>query len=137
VLGCEKRREREQGIAMKEDTVQKNLNEEIRKLDDSVDADGLRLTRERLERVNYSPILILPVPGFLSFSKDDVLREIERVAGLSDREMQDAGLEAGSDFAEMKARHIELLVYHFKLLVRLRRDEPEAWDEVDEIFGDD
>jgi hypothetical protein len=121
---------------MKEVTVQK-MSEEIRKLDDSVDADGLRLTRERLERVNYSPILILPVPGFLSFSKDDVLREIERVAGLSDREMQDAGLEAGSDFAEMKARHIELLVYHFKLLVRLRRDEPEAWDEVDEIFGDD
>ena len=111
--------------------------EELRGLDVSVDEAAVSRTRERLERQSYAPTLIIPTPGFLSYSKDDVLEEISRVVGLSDREMLAIGFEPERDFVEMKSRHIELLAYHFKLLVRLRRDEPEAWDEVDELFGED
>ncbi|MFO7936563.1 MAG: hypothetical protein R6V06_03035 [Kiritimatiellia bacterium] len=111
--------------------------EEVRELNDTSDSDVVQQTRDRLERQSYSPILILSVPGYLSFSKEDVVSEIERVAALSDEEMMDAGFEENSDFTDLKSKHITLLVYHFKQLVRLRKDEPEAWDAIDELFGDD
>lgn len=36
-----------------------------------------------------------------------------------------------------KARRIEVLLEKFLFLQRLRQDDPEAWDEVNELFYDD
>jgi hypothetical protein len=33
--------------------------------------------------------------------------------------------------------NLNLLLYHYRLLRRLRDDEPEAWDEVNELMEDD
>ncbi|HKL22090.1 MAG TPA: hypothetical protein VJ904_09805 [Tichowtungia sp.] len=34
-------------------------------------------------------------------------------------------------------QHLNLLFYHYALLQRLRRNQPEAWDEVNELMEDD
>jgi len=117
--------------------VSEEAQRELQGLEKADDAENIRLTRQRLEGLNYVPTLIIPTPGFLSFSSFDLANEIKRVAALTDQEMVAENFEKGSDFADLKARHISLLLYHFKLLVRLRRDEPDAWDEVDELFTDD
>ena len=32
---------------------------------------------------------------------------------------------------------MKIMLYHFKLLTRLRKNEPEAWDEVNELYEED
>ena len=55
----------------------------------------------------------------------------------NEQELQEQGVEIQQDIQEIKLEQIGLLVHHFKLLCRLRQDDPEAWDEVDELYGDD
>lgn len=114
-----------------------NYKQVVQNLEDVNEATAIKETINRLTRMNYSPMLIFSTENFLSFSKADVLREIDRIAKLSDQEMIQQGFDRARDFFELKVEHIALLVYHFKLLLRLRRDNPEAWDEIDEMYGDD
>jgi hypothetical protein len=38
---------------------------------------------------------------------------------------------------ELKRKNIDILVSQFLLLERLRAGEPEAWDEIHELYEDD
>lgn len=109
----------------------------ITALPDQPDVTRIQQTAARLEGLHFTPTLMLPVARFLYFSKTDLLEEIDRVSALSEQEIHEQGIEIQQEIHEIKLEQIGLLVYHFKLLNRLRRDEPEAWDEVDELYGDD
>lgn len=109
----------------------------IMQLEDCDDPTCIQQTAKRLTGLHFAPTLILPVENFLFLSKSDILKEIDRVAALSDQQMQEQGVEATQDLQQMKLAHIGLLVYHFNLLTRLRQDVPAAWDEIDELYGDD
>ncbi len=80
-------------------------------------------TARVLRGMNYSPTLLLEVPGFLEFTKQNLLAELARTRSLP--------------ASEINQKQCELLVYHYELLQRLRRNDPEAWDVVNELFEDD
>lgn len=109
----------------------------IRQLPDVEDAARIQYTVKRLEGLHFAPTLILPLENFTSFSKADILREIDRIANLSEQEIQASGVRIDQDIQATKKEQVGLLVYHFKLLTRLRQDDPTAWDEIDELYGDD
>jgi len=90
--------------------------------------DGkIHATAEVLEAMTFEPILLIPTPGFVRMKKADVRNELVRI------------LESGTvDVSDVtKSKHIELLLYYYDLLCRLRLDEPEAWDTVNELYEDD
>lgn len=87
--------------------------------------------------MSYSPVLLIPTPGFLRMKAKEIEQESERVRALSAEELVQAGMPANEDAEAYKANHLRLLDYHYRLLARLRLDEPEAWDEVNELYEDD
>ncbi len=105
----------------------KEIEETVARIDSlpqDASVDAIERTAQRLEKLSYAPVLLTEASGFLRYTKDD-LRQVCR--GIINDE---------SDNESIK-QQIDLLIYHYRLLQRLRRDEPEAWDEVDELVGDD
>lgn len=94
-------------------------------------------TANYLEGMNYEPVLLLRTPGFLRMGRGQLEEEIHRVQRLSDEEMIAEGFGAHANFNEFKAKHLQLLIYHYSLLCRLRADEPSAWDTINELMEDD
>ncbi|HSR88080.1 MAG TPA: hypothetical protein VLL07_03930 [Pontiella sp.] len=94
-------------------------------------------TASVLEGMNYEPVLILKAPGFLRMRRKELEAEIERVIQMTTKELMAEGFAENANFNEFKARHLQLLVYHYGLLCRLRTDDPEAWDIINELYEDD
>lgn len=94
-------------------------------------------TAKTLEGLSYEPVLLLKTPGFLRMDREDLEAEILRVNNMSDAEMMSEGFAADANFNVFKAKHLQLLIYHYNLLCRLRADEPRAWDTIKELYEDD
>lgn len=90
-----------------------------------------------LEGMAYEPVLLLKTPGFLRMGRNDLEEEIARVNAMTDEEMRAEGFAADANFSEFKAKHVQLLIYHYGLLCRLRADDPSAWDIINELYEDD
>lgn len=106
-------------------------------LDDSTDKEAIESTSRELRTFHYSPMLLFPVENFENITREGIIREIKRIRDLTPKEMSRSGFDPGDDIDEKKKNAISLIVHHYKLLVRLRKDEPEAWDEVNELYEDD
>lgn len=93
----------------------------IEALPPDADPTAIEEAATELELMNYSPLLLNDVPNFLRIQKAELVQLIIDVA------------------AEPKTteQHLSLLHYHYALLQRLRRREPEAWDEIHELMEDD
>lgn len=100
-------------------------------------AEKIEETAKTLENKHYEPLLLLKTPGFLRMGRNDLELEIDRVTKMSDEEMMAEGFAANADFNLFKAKHLQLLVYHYGLLCRLRADDPTAWDTIYELYEDD
>jgi hypothetical protein len=99
----------------------------IKELPADVPAVKMESTASDLESMRYEPMLLLKTPGFLRMSKLQLGEEIQRVMGLPAAELKE----------ELKQKHIQLLIYHYELLCRLRVDDPSAWDTINELYEDD
>lgn len=107
-------------------TIQQLLDEtlhKIRTLPAEADPERIDETARVLEGMNYRPILLTDAPGFLRITRTDFVDVLSSAANEPD--------------TERAAQAIHLLDHHYRLLCRLRRDEPEAWDEVNELMEDD
>jgi len=100
-------------------------------------AEKVEETARMLEGMTYEPVLLLKTPGFLRMNRKALEAEIERVHEMTTREMMAEGFAEKANFNEFKAKHLQLLIYHYGLLCRLRADEPEAWDVINELYEDD
>ncbi len=78
-------------------------------------------TAAELQAMNYQPTLLNEVPDFFHMTKPRLVQLVVDVAGRP----------------EATEQHLSLLLYHYTLLQRLRRNEPQAWDEVNELMEDD
>ncbi len=96
----------------------------IGSLDDRYDEQSVRNTAERLRLMHYDPGLNIRGEDFLTLRKQDALQEIDRIAALP---------------IEEKEREVRLsyFVKHYELLSRLRHEDDRAWDEVEELYGED
>ena len=90
-----------------------------------------------LEGMNYEPVLLLKTPRFLRMKRKDLETEIERVNRMTAKEMMAEGFAENANFNEFKAKHLQLLIYHYRLLCRLRADDPDSWDVINELYEDD
>ncbi|MHC4885284.1 MAG: hypothetical protein ACYTGH_09390, partial [Planctomycetota bacterium] len=96
-----------------------HMMDEIAELGVDADADVIASTARDLEGMNYSPLLLADVPGFLTFTKENLMAAIDDAKAIED--------------PDQRTKHVSLLVTTYQLLCRLRLGEPEAWDVVNEL----
>jgi trans-2-enoyl-CoA reductase len=109
----------------------------LKEFPEDASADVIESTASRLEGMSYEPVLLLKTPCFLRMARKDLEAEIQRVNEMTTQEMMAEGFAANANFNEFKAKHLQLLVYHYNLLCRLRNDDPAAWDTINELYEDD
>ena len=113
------------------------LEAEVRALGDIDDPDMIGATASNLKRLNYTPPVSIPVDTFLAYTTADLLGAIKRIVDLPDREVMQLTGRGELSPLEVKLEHVAVLVFYFKELADLRRQVPEAWDEVDELYVHD
>ncbi len=101
-----------------------SIRHQIAALPDDPSAEQIERTAHHLETIAYQPILLVEPPDFLRTTKAALLSFIDQLT--TDRGKHD-----------LTEQHLSLLLHHFKLLQRLRKDDPEAWDEVAEVTEED
>jgi hypothetical protein len=104
-----------------------NLLNLYQQLPEDADSKSISRTADILSNKHYSPILIYPVGSFITMKKKDMLKEYHKTVN--------GGHGNGDN--EMLMYHLKLLLYHYQILCRLRNDEPEAWDIINELYEDD
>jgi hypothetical protein len=65
------------------------------------------------------------------------LKEFYTIKELSQKALLDLGVPEDKNILEYKEKQLSLLLYWCELIFRLRQDEPEAWDEIYELYEDD
>lgn len=101
-----------------------NIRRQIEALPADASNDQIEKTAHRLESITYQPMLIVEPPDFLRITKDRLLAFID-------------DLVANPGETELTEQHLNLLLHHYKLLQRLRRDDPDAWDDISELMEED
>jgi hypothetical protein len=113
------------------------LQGEVRGLTDIDDPSVISATAADLKRLNYTPPVSIPLDTFLAYTTSDLLAEIGRIVDLPEAEVPELPGQDELSPMEIKLEHIAILVFYFKELADLRRQVPEAWDEVDELYVHD
>jgi len=119
-----------------EEFLEKKKNELNRSAHFATDDDIERTARD-LEKINFEPPVFIPSRGFLRYRVRDIHREIDRIAGLKEEDLKDIRVAKEMSPEELKEKNINILVGQYLLLERLRAGEPEAWDEIRELYEDD
>lgn len=109
----------------------------LKEFPEDAPAEKIENTAKVLEGMYYEPLLLLKTPEFLRMGRKDLEAEIGRVNRMSDEAMMEEGFSAHANLGEFKAKHLQLLIYHYSLLCRLRKDDPIAWDTINELMEDD
>ncbi|MFP4178514.1 MAG: hypothetical protein ACLFSA_00535 [Spirochaetaceae bacterium] len=114
-----------------------NKKSEVRRNSRSWDRSTIDRVALDLERYGYEPGIFFPVPGFASYTKEDMIEEIDGIINMDEEEVQGFALAEERTAEEIKKIAIDMLTAQFLLLERLRAGEPEAWDEIHELYEDD
>ena len=98
---------------------------------------NVEATVRRLQAMNWRPEFLLDVPDFARISRDRLIAELESLLAMDDEEVRRRF--SGTTLDPRRARRTQagLLVNAAELLWRLRSDEPEAWDHLNELYEDD
>jgi hypothetical protein len=90
-----------------------------------------------LERYGYDPGIFFPVPDFATYGVSEMEDEIDNIAAMDDEEVSGLPIAQERSAEGAKRLAIDILTSQFLLLERLRAGEPEAWDEIHELYEDD
>jgi len=115
----------------------REARQEVKQLKDDASDSAVEETAKNLERAGYQPPFLMDIPGFIRMRKEDIFHHIGRIADMKDDKFKNMPMTQDKTVEEVKRLLIQMLIQHFSLLVRLRRDEPEAWDEINELYEDD
>ena len=122
-----------------------DLRKRIAALEDH-SPEEIRIAAEQLKKLEFSFNLGNMEYDLFGLKRKDVLKIIDKIDGYDFKKLVDTRniepeYEEGGDktsWAEQaKTSRIRLIVTAYLLLHRLRSDEPEAWDEVNELYFDD
>ncbi len=114
-----------------------SFKKRAKSMQDAADTARVEQVASDLERMTYEPIFLLPVPGFLRMRAGDLIAYADHLCSLSDEELAAYGVHHMTDREQLIATQLSMLLRNFRLLVRLRDDIPEAWDEIHELYEDD
>lgn len=120
------------------------LLSELRSLPVNTDAE-IERTAQTLESLHYSFDLGAIELDLLRFRAADLEREFgridrwsfEEVVGNRNFEPEYEGGDRDEYAREFKLSRMRFLLEKYRFLCRLRSDEPEAWDVVNELYYDD
>ncbi|MDA3957819.1 hypothetical protein [Oceanispirochaeta sp.] len=112
-----------------------DLEKSLKDLIISDDPDLIKKTADELKGLKYNPILLTDFDDFLSVDSSRFFPELGKI--LNSPEVSDEYLPQGETRESFREKKARILLYHYKLLNRLRRGEPEAWDEINELMEDD
>jgi len=106
---------------------------EIDMIVDRYGPDCIEQTARRLEKLQYAPPVPVDIATFLRLNKSALQAEVDKISGTVDR------LENKSEkiVLERSIQSINILLYYYKKLQLLRDDDPESWDEIDELYVHD
>ena len=113
------------------------FKEEIRNLHDITDPDIIESTAKRLEGLNYSPPVIIPIPVFLRLSKETLLNEVDKILAMPDQEACALAPDDPAKCRDLRIQFIAVQIYYYKILLSLREGDADAWDEIDELYVHD
>lgn len=101
----------------------RELVQELTQLPKDPGVDTIESTRKELEGYNYFPLLTIDVPNFLSATRNDIVNFITRTVETRANEVNPVDLS--------------LIVYHYRLLQKLRNNDPESWEQITELMDED
>ncbi len=119
------------------ETCYESVREKIVYLDCVEEKRKVKSTAERLSKYNYQPPFVFEAPGFVTYSQKDALQQLKKLKKLKDDTVSATGAAAGHSAEEVKVMAMEMFYKEFKLLQHLRKDIPEAWDHINELYEDD
>ena len=114
-----------------------DLQRQVSLLDDNIDESVIEDTAVRLQRLNFTPPLICPVDRFLRMRNGELLAEIDRILAMPDGEACALAPDNNEKCEDIRVQFITVLIFYYKKLLELRKGNPEAWDEVDELYVHD
>ncbi|MCX7788891.1 MAG: hypothetical protein N2442_14475 [Spirochaetes bacterium] len=120
----------------------KTLVEEVSRLPDH-SPEEIESAAHHLEMLHYQNLLESVDRNFIRYKKEDILRKLKEIA-IADI----ANLKANSTVVEEwensnvtpeenRARRMRFVCREYKKLCALRSNQPEAWDEINELYYDD
>lgn len=113
------------------------LRLQYERLGSDVDGAKREQTKAALIRRGYMPTLLLPIDDFFSFTREDMIAEYHRVAALDEKSAELKSVVAIKNPLEVKKAHLTTLYYAYEQLSLLRKDDPDAWFLVNELYEDD
>lgn len=113
------------------------IQEQLNALPEEAGEEQIRQTKVDLERRSFTPAFLLPVKNFLTMTKQELKQEIDRVLNLDESYLVKRAGGFSNDPKKIRCAQINLLLYYYHLLARLRLNIPEAWDEINELYEDD
>ena len=69
--------------------------------------------------------------------QEELLAEIDRILAMPDGEACALASDNTEKCEDIRVQFITVLIFYYKKLLELRRGNPEAWDEVDELYVHD
>ena len=115
----------------------KQLKEEVSGLPGDVSQDVIENTASRLEGLNYSPPVIIPIYKFLRLTKEGLVEEIDRILAMPDREACALAPNEPLKCQDLRLQFISVQIYYYRKLVLLRQGDIESWEEIDELYVHD
>ena len=114
----------------------KSLKQEVQSFPETPEK-VIEETASRLKGLHYSPPISIDIYLFLRLSKTALLEEIDKILAMSDQEACTLAPDNPGKCRDIRLQTISVLVYYYRQLIRLREGEPEAWEEVDEMYVHD
>lgn len=113
------------------------LLNKYKKLETTLETEKIEKTAKDLILRNYMPPFILEVKNFFYFTKEDMLKEYERIVNLSAESKEITAVISLNNVTEIKRIQLNTLLNQYNLLCRLREGEADAWDTINELYEDD
>lgn len=101
----------------------------------NIEPEGIEKTALLLEGMNFNPIFLLDVPNFLRITKKDMLKAFDHVASHGEEELKQRDFK--QDIPKAVLQQLNMMTYWYVRLLELRKDDPHAWDEINELYEDD
>ncbi len=113
------------------------LKEIIKQLRDDFPPEVIEQTAARLENLNYAPSVITPNEKFLRLDKQGMLDEVDRILKMPEEEACALAPGDTAKCEDLRLQFIKVLLFYYEKLILLRKDDADAWDEVDELYVHD
>ncbi len=113
-----------------------DMPEMFESVPEDASSEKIEKTARDLENKSYEPMLLIDAPGFLRWTKKDLVAEYERL--ISMEEDDDAVMAIDDMYLDdIIEKQLGLLMYHYELLCELREGDADAWDQIHELLEDD